>query len=689
MYKVLVFIIMITAISYGESTNKQFIKNNFPQDKCLNFNENYICLNGENKTNKLSNLIKKMKKIDFFTKTIDINEKKITIYLSKKLKISKEKIKHSKAFIYTDDKGKNHQFNGTLQLSPIYNEKLSNEFNQALFQEEKDTYSNNLRNLDFESIIEPIFGLIRKNSFIVRFKNNDSITIHLSKDFYNFCLHRFEFHNFKLIEYPKKKSEKKAIIQTEIYTESNVIRPPLPPIVVEPSYSRADIINDIDILNEIIIFFKENKNKKIDNKGTIFLNKKVSYLLTKLVKDILYDGADPLIEPFGEGELYLYQRIYQLFVDYVYLSKKEQKLFFNKISGFNSQFMTLVIEKKIIKKFYQKNPIKVFITQTDRYHSPFTDGLHGYLYINHSDIEKIKNNNIRKYLFMHEKEHILQHFKSPKNKMKNFTKNIKMYKIVNQLDVLFNIIEEYDDYQYIGRRMFQKEMKKLHTMKDSFRNKVKVYETSVKKDFLISLNKIDLNKILSPFEEINIDIKNINQLNIKEQYQYYLMLRKLNKRSYNLRLHTIEKYINLTRLEEQSKYQKDFSLIKIINNIDIQSTENGEENTNDFIVNLANEIYNDIDKLRKSKQQIAKKIVIYNIIQLFRVIPAAKSNHKPLKKISFSKKKEPLYPILNQLYNMNELQIRLNHLIDYMELKKSYEKNYSNYINTAHQTGEL
>jgi len=57
--------------------------------------------------------------------------------------------------------------------------------------------------------------------------------------------------------------------------------------------------------------------------------------------------------------------------------------------------------------------------------------------------------------------------------------------------------------------------------------------------------------------------------------------------------------------------------------------------------------------------------------------------------ISFSKEKESLYSILNQLYNMDELQVRLNYLVHYMQLKKYYEKNYSDYIETAYNTGEL
>ena len=89
------------------------------------------------------------------------------------------------------------------------------------------------------------------------------------------------------------------------------------------------------------------------------------------------------------------------------------------------------------------------------------------------------------------------------------------------------------------------------------------------------------------------------------------MLKKFNKRSYNLRLNTIEKYIKLTKLERDSEYQKDFSLIKTINNINIQSTEN---NTNDLILNLAYETYSDINKLRKSKARIPKKIEMDSIV---------------------------------------------------------------------------
>jgi len=689
MHKTLIFIMMILSISYGESTNKQFIKNNFPNDKCLNFNENYICINGKNRTNKLSNVIRNMKTINFFSKNIDINKEELNSYLYKKLKLSKEKMNHAKAFIYKDEKGKNHQLNGLKQYMPIYNKKLSNEFNQALFKKEKNGYLNNLNDLNFEKRLEPLLGLIRKNSFVLRLKSDDSVTIHFSKDFYNFYFQRFDLTKLELLKYPKK------AITPPIKRDINIngLTQPITPPVTNSYYSREREIKYIDKMNEITTFFLKHKNKKIDNKGTNFLNKKISYLITQIIKDSLYDGAFSIREPLGEEELYLYQRVYQLFVDFIYLSKKDQKLFINKLLGFNSQFATFIIEEKLIKNFYQNNPIKVFITQTDEYHAPFSDGIYGYLYIHHSDIVKIKNKNIRKYLFMHEKEHILQHFKSTKNRIKDNLKNMQMTKILNQLDLLFKIIDEYDYYQYIGTRILKKEIKEYKTKRKFFEKKIKEYENIIKEEFLASLKTINLNETLSPFEEINIDVNNINQLNTKEQYQYYLMLKKFNKRSTNLRLNAIKKYIMLAKLKKKSKSQKDFSLIQTVNNMYIKATHNDEENTNNFIIDLANETYFDIDKLKKSKSRMPKKIKLDKIGCIIPICAKKMSFDRtkktlPSPKLSLSET-EPIYEVLNQLYNMNELQVRLNHFIDYMELKKSYEENYSTYINTATYTGEL
>jgi len=135
MYKSIILLFLILSISYSKTTNKTIINQYFNKDKCLNFNENYFCINTDSKTNKLKNILKHLQSKNPYDYSINFTEEKINNFFLKKLKISEQKSSNNSIY---DDEG-NLISKGYKKYSPVYNKKLSVDFNHIIMSPQNQT----------------------------------------------------------------------------------------------------------------------------------------------------------------------------------------------------------------------------------------------------------------------------------------------------------------------------------------------------------------------------------------------------------------------------------------------------------------------------------------------------------------------------------------------------------------------
>jgi len=284
---------------------------------------------------------------------------------------------------------------------------------------------------------------------------------------------------------------------------------------------------------------------------------------------------------------------------------------------------------------------------------------------------------------MHEKEHILRHFISPKDNIIDSIERTNLGEsMVNFINSLYQIIDNYDDEQYVGRLMFKKEMKELKQYKNKIEIETLQKISLMEQEMLKSLSKINYNKILSPYEEIGIDISNINELSFNEKNDYYSMLKTFLPKHHK-RLKPIQLNLQLSQIEQHNLYKRDSILIKSFNSYmqyyELMGNQGNRKhiNTHTFLKNIT--ILNEnIYRFRRWKKTPLNFKTFMSIIEgreryWHKTIPIEKQ----------------VYSFIKKLYNMKKLEMRLDSLIKYLTVKADYEDSYIDYIKSSFDTGGL
>jgi len=602
----LIYVILLFSISgYGKPIleNKPVVLKYFKDDKCFNYNENYICLPNKSPTDKLQ-ILMQTPATPIFNDRIDFTKKDVFNFLYKKVKISEYKIHHDTKY---SKNGKQVQLKGYKRLKPLYNEQLSFKF-QTLFLSNLKV-DDDVLNKSIDEYISNILNLIKSDSFIIKISNYNNIYVYINPS-----------------SYPKAKP---------------IIEKILTLIDLHKFNNSSHIQYKIDKLSILL------KNNQFDNKLIVELN--------NLISSIINDFINMRMKQIGNQEKYFFIQAYKLALDFILLNDKNDIL---KNIGFNLDSSSIVKAPfNMIREFYQKNPLKVFITQTNNYHTPKVDGVYGYLYIHKYDYKKYTTLNLLDYLLMHEVQHNLLGIISKKRKFLDWIDRLNLEKLMllnkNPNSIFFKLIELYDDknintQKYLKQELiqkFKKEQLEVQEISNNFKKKI-FNEIKAKENKKI---------FLSPSEELKIDLYNISLLSLTEQESYYRMLKSsLSTNSYRLKTCKID--LELNRIKNNFKYNN-FDFVKLIDyalsNLD----------TKNMIKDLK---YSDLDELD-------------NIIRKLQNL-----SHKQI-----SQDSNQLIDIAISIYGRKSLSEKLINLKKYLYLKKQKINTENEYIKIQKNKGEL
>jgi len=630
------------------STNKEVVSMYYSNNSCMNINENYICLNTQSRTNNFQKVLYKKQPINpqLYNISSGYKDNRLKELLKEKLRLSEKKLKKS---TYNDNGGIREE-SYKEKYRPIYNRELSNQFNELLLKNieevEKTTFDEDLllgiEKETLERLKNIMLKFFRKNSILISINNYNDISLHISKDVY---------------EYIKKYHLEEV---KELDMSSNIKKIYYKDIVKK---------NEEDIIN----IFYSRKNTSFTQSDIQKLNKKFSSLLSVSIKGLIEDSKKE-----NKDFEYILSRGYQFFIDIFSISEQDKDKF-TSLLNLEKLGAQLKIDRKFISHFYKKHPLKVFITQTNNYHPPHVDGSYGYLYINKKDVIKLKDKKLMKYLLSHEIKHVTYHFVSFKKQLSHlFTLLINLAdNIMNNQTILIQeadaIIDSTMDLlaYYDNERRFSKQLPELSKIlkigvreglnqlsKNYSKQKLTKGKSSIVKEFFSVQN----HKKLTYLEEWWIDKGNLNKFNFKNRQLYYQMLKEILPKNHT-RLKAIEKELILYKIKEEKFNSKGFELV--------------------VLLDASLEV---IEKLPVSQRPEGLEEITE--VALEGMSEVVDSTYTYLKELD---NKSEMYYFLNDFYgiNIDESEEQLLELLRYIDVRVKMRRALVNYARTSLTTGEL
>lgn len=645
---ILLLLFILSCSNKTLNSHEEIVSIYYRDNTCINLNENYLCINNQNKTNNFQKVLDQKQPINPKLYNISsnfYNKNNIKKLLTEKLKISEKKSKAST--IYSDDGERIIEEGYKEKYEPIYSNKLSKEFNKLLLKSiEESSLDKNLilgiKKETIKSLEKTILKFFRKDSIIISINNYNDISIHINKDVYN---------------YVRKHHLQKV-------TKLNISRN-----IKNLYYKNIVERNEKNIIN----IFSSKKNTVFSISDIQKLNKEISSLYTSSLKGLIKD-----VSKENKDFEYILSRGYQFLIDILALSQKDKNKF-QSLLNLDNLNTKLNIDRKIFFDFYKKHPLKVFITQTNNYHSPEVDGRYGYLYINKKDAKKLKDKKLMKYLLAHEVKHVTYHFVSLNKQFNHFftffinladnimhNKTLLIEEADTIIDSTINLLAHYDN----EKRFHNKLPKLSKTLKTSLREVVQELSKKYDKQTLTMNKKVMLNKFfsiqnkkkLNYLEEWGIDKGNLHTFNFRDKQLYYEMLKEMLPKNHT-RLKAIEKEFILYKIREEKFNDKNFELVILL----------------DSILNVLEEIP------ENQKPKALREITEAVLKEMFK---GTKKAHSYLKKLN---RKNEMYYFINDFYgiNINESKEQLSKLSGYIRFKIKMRKALMHYAKTSLTTGEL
>ncbi|HIP12462.1 MAG TPA: hypothetical protein EYG73_07065 [Arcobacter sp.] len=629
--------------------NQNIIVSYYSSYSCSNLNENYLCINTKYKTTNIQKVLYQKQTINPNLYNISSNYtfNNMQELLKKKLKLSEKRLRKPK---YTDDGEYIIEESYKEKYRPLYSKKLSQQFNELLLEDINEIEILTSEDKTFMGITKETISRVekimlrffRKNSVIISINNYDDLSVHINKDVYDYIRE----HHYKEIE--------------KLNITHNF---------KNPYYQDIAEKNTINIIN----IFHARKGSILRPSDIKKLDKEISSLLSSTLKGIFKDAAKE-----NKDFEYIFSRGYQFLIDIFSFSKQDSDKFKSllDLDKLNSQ---LKIDRKIIYNFYKKHPLKVFVTQTNNYHSPHTDGIYGYLYINKKDVTKLENKKLMKYLLTHELGHITYHFISFQKQFSQFftllidlADNIMNNQtiLVKEVDSIINSSIDLLGY-YDNEKRFTSELRQLsNRLKKGTRKGIDKVSKSYNKQTLIKGEKsllkeffsVENNKKLSFMEEWAIDISNLDKYSFNEKKLYYTMIKTILPKNHT-RLKALEKEFILYKKQEESFDKKEFDLV--------------------VLLDTSIKFFEKIPPAQKPEglEEVTEKVLKDMFTNVRQV-------HTYLKKLD---KKSKMYYFINDFYgiNIDESEIQLLELLKYIRLKVIMRKTLLNYAKKSLTTGEL